>query len=157
MSTSKPNDIILDPFFGTGTTGAVAKRYNRKFIGIEMNEDYIYASEKRISCITDISDDVSNLELETKPPKVPMKQLVIKKYINKNQELFNCKGIKICHVLENGNVFDGENELSIHKMSAKVLNKTNYNGWQYFFIYYNNSFISINELRYIYTEDNKKI
>ena len=46
LSSSKPGDIILDPFFGTGTTGAVAKRLGRKFIGIEREDKYIHAAQK---------------------------------------------------------------------------------------------------------------
>ncbi len=95
LSATKPNDIVLDPFFETGTTGAVAKKIGRNYIGIERD--------------------------------------------------------KKCKVLENGNVQDFDNEiLSIHKMSAKILNKANHNGWSYFYVRYENSFIPLDNLRYIY-------
>jgi len=154
ISSSKPNDIILDPFFGTGTTGAIAKRYGRRFIGIERETQYLKISKDRISKEEDISDDVSNLTLEVKPPRVPIKSLLDKGYILENQILFDKSRNEICTVRNNGNVFDGEDELSIHKMSAKVLNKVNNNGWDYFYIYFKNEFVSINELRYKYTEEN---
>ena len=48
MSSTKINDIVLDPFFGTGTTGVVAKKLNRNFIGIEENKEYVKQSIKRI-------------------------------------------------------------------------------------------------------------
>ena len=48
LSSTKPGDIVLDPFFGTGTTGVVCKKLGRKFIGIEKNSDYIKEAKKRI-------------------------------------------------------------------------------------------------------------
>ena len=55
MSSTNPGDIILDPFFGTGTTGAVAKRLGRNFVGIERQQDYIDAATKRIEGVETIS------------------------------------------------------------------------------------------------------
>ena len=48
LSTTKPGDIILDPFFGTGTTGVICKKLGRKFIGIEKNQTYMKEAKKRI-------------------------------------------------------------------------------------------------------------
>ena len=49
LSTTNPGDVVLDPFFGTGTTGAVAKQLGRSFIGIEREEDYAEAALARIA------------------------------------------------------------------------------------------------------------
>ena len=51
MSSTKPGDVVLDPFFGTGTTGAVAKRLGRHFVGIEREQDYIDAASSRIESV----------------------------------------------------------------------------------------------------------
>jgi modification methylase len=51
LASSKPGDIVLDPFFGSGTTGAVAKRLGRHFIGIERDESYIAIAQQRIAAI----------------------------------------------------------------------------------------------------------
>ena len=48
LSSTKPGDLILDPFFGTGTTGVICKKLGRKFIGIEKNATYIKEAKKRI-------------------------------------------------------------------------------------------------------------
>ena len=48
LASSNEGDVVLDPFFGTGTTGFVAEKMNRKWIGIEMNTDYVSMAEKRI-------------------------------------------------------------------------------------------------------------
>ena len=149
LSTSKPNDIVLDPFFGTGTTGAVAKLLGRNYIGIERETSYNVAAQKRIDKVVPLNDDISNLKLEVKPPKVPMKKLLEVGMLRENEILYNKDGKEICKVSIDGNVYDDEEILSIHKMSAKYLNKTNNNGWDYFYVK-KESLISIDELRYDY-------
>lgn len=153
LAATKPNDIILDPFFGTGTTGAVAKRIGRNYIGIEREAKYIIEAKKRLAKIKNESDEITNLTLEKKPPKVPMTALLKKSYIKKGDFLYSPKHEKKCKILETGCVQDEQDVLSIHKMSAKILNKTNYNGWNYFYVNYKNSFILLDELRYIYNEE----
>ena len=156
LSSSKPKDIVLDPFFGTGTTGAIAKKLGRDYIGIEREEKYIYYAKERINSIETEITDLTNLNYEVKPPKVPIKNLIEKGYLKSNQKLYTKKGDEICKLNEDGNF---ENELgifSIHQMSAKLQNLTKYNGWNYFYIYYKNKFISIDKLRYIYIGDNNE-
>lgn len=155
LSTSKPGDIVLDPFFGTGTTGAIAKLLGRKWIGIEREREYNKAAQSRIDAVETLMDEVSNLSLEVKPPKVPMKKLVDKKYLKAGQQLYNKKGEKICTVCEDGHVTDGEEVLSIHKMSAKYLGLTNNNGWDYFYIN-DNGVDTLDSLRYEYISKEEK-
>src|SRR6185295_13689034 len=57
LASSKPGDVVLDPFFGTGTTGAVAKQLGRKYIGIERDADYIAAARERLALTKPISDE----------------------------------------------------------------------------------------------------
>ena len=149
MASSKVGDVILDPFFGTGTTGAIAKLLGRNYIGIEREHSYNKAAEERINKIVPINDDIVNLKLEVKPPKVPMKKLVESGMVKENQSLYNKDGVEICKVNIDGNVYDNDEVLSIHKMSAKYLNRTNNNGWDYFYVK-ENELISIDELRYRY-------
>ena len=151
LSSTKPGDTILDPFFGTGTTGAVAKRYGRNYIGIELDEDdkYIKYATKRIDDVTDESDDISNLTLEVKPPKISTKELIEKGLLVEGEDFFDKAGTKKCTLLKNGYVSDGADELSIHKMSAKFLRKDNNNGWSYFYVLRGSEYKSIDELRYI--------
>jgi modification methylase len=51
LASSKPGDVVLDPFFGSGTTGAVAKRLGRHFVGVEREQDYIDAATARIEAV----------------------------------------------------------------------------------------------------------
>lgn len=152
LSSSKPNDIILDPFFGTGTTGAVAKLLSRNWIGIEREKEYNKVAKKRIDSVIPLEDEfITKLSLEVKPPKVPMKKLIEKGYLRVGEILYDKNGKEICKVNEDGKVYDGIDILSIHKMSAKYLGKTNNNGWDYFYIK-NKELIPLDKLRYNYQE-----
>ncbi len=153
LSSTKPDDIVLDPFFGTGTTGAVAKRLGRNFIGIERNFEYVEAAKNRIDNIVPEFTELNNLALEVKPPRVPIEKLLEVGYLTEGQKLYDSnKKIEVI-ITKNGKVFDGVDELSIHKMSAKLLGKTNNNGWNFFWVFYKNEFIELNKLRYIYQEE----
>ncbi|MEX0644345.1 MAG: site-specific DNA-methyltransferase, partial [Parvularculaceae bacterium] len=77
IGTTNPGDIVLDPFFGSGTTGAVAKMLGRRFIGIERDGDYIAAARKRIAAITPAAaDDLATTPSRRDAPKVPFGQIV---------------------------------------------------------------------------------
>ena len=150
LSSTKPGDIILDPFFGTGTTGAIAKKYGRNFIGIERDDEnkYIKEAQKRIDAVVDKSNDISNLILEVKPPKFSTKELIVMNLLYENEMFYNKDGEEKCILTLDGNVKDDTEILSIHKMSAKILNKNNNNGWDYFYVKRDNKLISIDSLRY---------
>lgn len=152
ISSTKPNDVVLDPFFGTGTTGAIAKKTGRHFIGIEQEEIYIQNARKRIESIVPEIDLFSQLELEIKPPKISTKELIAREFLQVGQKLFSKDKSKMAILLDSGKVFDNEEALSIHKMSAKFLHKTNHNGWDYFWTEYNGNFVSIDSLRYLANE-----
>ncbi len=154
LSATKPNDIVLDPFFGTGTTGAVAKRIGRNYIGIEREDKYIVAAKERIRQILDESNDITDLSLEVRPPKVPIKKLIDTGYLITGMALYSPQKEYKCSLLSNGQVIDKEKKpLSIHKMSAKILNKSNHNGWSYFYIKRGERFILLDELRYNYIQE----
>ena len=145
---SKPGDIVLDPFFGTGTTGSVSKKLGRNYIGIDREDKYIDVAKKRISETVTTEDKFSKLELEVKPPKVPLKTLINKGKVTIGEKLYNYKGEYIAEVTAEGKVTDSTDTLSIHKMSAKYLKKDNHNGWDYFYIKNETSLKPLNDLRY---------
>ena len=156
LSSTKPNDVVLDPFFGTGTTGAVAKRLGRHYIGLEMEEKYIRLAQARIEQVTVEDNDLHNLALEVKPPRVSMPTLIKANYLSVGETLYDKAGTPIAQVLENGHVDDGEDQLSIHKMSAKYLNRANNNGWHYFYCKKAGTLQLIDELRYEYQAAQEK-
>ena len=154
VSSSKPGDIVLDPFFGTGTTGAVAKATGRNYIGFEMDEQYIKAAQKRLDETEIILDEITNLTLEVKPPKVPMDKLIKFDYLDVGQKVYNKSKELIGTIEDNGYINDGEDILSIHKMSAKHLGLTNNNGWDYFWIENKQqNFVTLDSLRYEFQKE----
>ena len=155
LSTSKPGDIVLDPFFGTGTTGAIAKLLNRNWIGIDREKSYNIAAQKRIDSVEPLDDDITMLKLEVKPPKVSLTTLINAGMLKENEEFYNKQGDKICNLMMDGKVTDGEDILSIHKMSAKYKNLTNNNGWDYFYYKKDGELIPIDDLRYEYSKENE--
>lgn len=152
LSTSKPGDVVLDPFFGSGTTGAMAKLLGRNYIGLEKEKAYIKIAEKRIASIQPDISDLHNLTLEVKPPRVSTEQLIKSGNLKAGEKLFNKKGELIGKLTASGYAYDGEDVLSIHKMSAKHLGLSNHNGWDYFFFKKDGELKAINDLRYEYAE-----
>src|SRR5919112_1474203 len=77
LATSKPGDVVLDPFFGTGTTGAVAKKLGRHFIGVERDRDYIAAARRRIEAVRPASGAVLKVvEGKRAEPRIPFGSLL---------------------------------------------------------------------------------
>ena len=77
LASTKPGDIVLDPFFGTGTTGAVARRLGRHFVGIEREEAYIEAAERRIAAVEPLSAESLTIQAgKRSEPRVPFASLI---------------------------------------------------------------------------------
>lgn len=150
LSSTKPGDVILDPFFGTGTTGVIARRYGRNFIGFEMDSDnkYINAATNRINNTADESNDITNLSLEVKPPKFSTKELIDRHFLNAGEPFYDKDENFVGNLAENGKIIYNLEEFSIHKLSAKLLHKNNHNGWEYFHVKRDNKLVCINDFRY---------
>ncbi|MCR2113890.1 site-specific DNA-methyltransferase [Campylobacter upsaliensis] len=156
LSSTKKDALVLDPFFGTGTTGAVAKRLGRHFIGIEQDENYVKIAKARIKQVCVEDNELTRNELEIKPPKVSLEKLLNAGFLKENERFYDKNQNFICYLVHNNKVSDNKEILSIHKMAAKYLNKANHNGWSYFYILKDEKLISIDALRYAY-ENNKGI
>ena len=148
LSSSKENDIVLDPFMGSGTTGAVSKRTGRNYIGIERESKYVKVAQERISKVKiEKNNPIYSNKLDIKPPRVSVEMLLKEGYLQLN-ELFYCsKGVNSAEVVANGHLNDGDKINSIHKKSAELLNKTNNNGWDYWYVKRNGKLLSINDIR----------
>ena len=149
LSSTKPGDIVLDPFFGTGTTGAVAKRLGRNYIGLEREVKYIEIAKKRIEKVKPEPTLFTDLSLEVKPPRVKIQTLIETGLLTIGEKFFDKKGTLIGTLTADGQVNDGTDILSIHRMAAKHLRRENYNGWSYFYIERAGKWKAIDELRYI--------
>jgi len=132
MSASKPGDLILDPFFGSGTTGAVAKRLGRNFVGIEREQAYIDAAGKRIEPIEPLSFNTLKLVTGKRAePKVAFLSLIESGLIEPGTQLTDKKKRWEAIVQADGSLqFDGT-QASIHRMGARVQGLDACNGWTF--------------------------
>lgn len=132
MSASKPGDVILDPFFGTGTTGAVAKRLGRNFIGIEREQDYINAATARIEAVEELpAQDLKIVVGKRAQPRVAFSALLDAGLMKPGAVVTDTKRRWTASVQADGSLsMDGE-QASIHKMGAKVQGLDACNGWTF--------------------------
>ncbi|MEQ1719238.1 MAG: site-specific DNA-methyltransferase [Hyphomicrobium sp.] len=132
LGCTREGDVVLDPFFGTGTTGAVAKRLGRKFIGIERDADYVRAAEERISRVVPIAPEA----LETVPskrtePRIPFGTIIELGILEPGQKLFDLRRRVRAEVKADGSLTHAGNQASIHRLGALVQGKAACNGWTY--------------------------
>ena len=148
LSATKPGDIILDPFFGTGTTGAVSKKYNRKFIGIENNKKYIKFAKQRIKKIVSIKDlDSLNFKENKEQIRIPFGQLIEFNLIKPGEILYDLNKRWNAKVKIDGSLISENFKGSIHTLAAKLQNLPSCNGWTFWYKSEKNNSISINLLR----------
>ena len=152
ISSSNVGDIILDPFMGSGTTGAVAKRLSRNFIGIEREEFYKKVAENRIAKIKPTKEENLQYHIEKGSSKVPFGNLLNDDFIKIGEYLFDKFGNHQAKVLADGTILYEKEAGSIHSISAKILNKINNNGWTFWSVSRDGVLKSINDLRYYYAK-----
>ena len=132
LSASRVGDVVLDPFFGTGTTGAAAKRLGRHFIGIERDETYAKLAEKRIKAVIPAApEDLVVTGSKKAEPKVPFGALVEAGLLAPGDKLYCPKGEREARVRADGSLVSGALTGSIHKLGALLENAPACNGWTY--------------------------
>lgn len=132
LASTKPGDLILDPFFGSGTTGAAAKRLGRRFIGLEKEDEYIAVAKTRISKVIPVSpEDVQVTGSKRSEPRVPFGQIVEAGLLRPGDVLYCPKGERAARVRADGSLAVGEMTGSIHKVGAMVQSAPACNGWTY--------------------------
>jgi len=152
LSTSNVGDIILDPFMGSGTTGAIAKLLKRKYIGFEKEEKYKKIAEDRINKVIPINEDFLKYRIAKPKPKVPFGNLIKDGFIKVGEMLVDKFGNNKVKVNADGTINNGETG-SIHSISAKILNKQSSNGWDYWYVIRDKKLMSIDDLRYKYARE----
>ncbi|TPG48363.1 site-specific DNA-methyltransferase [Sphingomonas glacialis] len=132
LACTKPGDVVLDPFFGTGTTGAVAKRLGRHWIGIERESDYIAAAEERIAAALPL--DESSLKTMQSPkaaPRVAFGTIVENGMLVAGAVLVDAKRRYSVTVRADGSVISGDQTGSIHKLGSVLQGAPACNGWTF--------------------------
>ena len=132
LASTKAGDVILDPFFGTGTTGAAAKRLGRRFIGIEREDGYVKLARERIARVTPADpDEVAVTGSKKAEPRVPFGQIVEAGLLRAGDVLYCPKGRHAAKVRPDGSLAVGDMRGSIHKVGALVQAAPACNGWTY--------------------------
>jgi modification methylase len=131
VAATDPGDVVLDPFFGTGTTGAVARMLGRDFIGIEREAAYREIAEARLKRVRPY--DTSALEVSRSKraePRVPFGQLVERGMLRPGEMLVNSRG-QMAKVRADGTLIADQVKGSIHKVGAELEGAPSCNGWTY--------------------------
>jgi modification methylase len=132
MASTKPGDVILDPFFGTGTTGAVAKRLGRNFVGIEREQDYIDAASARIADVEPLGKaELTVMTGKKAEPRVAFNTLVESGLVRPGQVLTDAKRRWSAIIRADGTLAAGGEAGSIHRLGAKVQGLDACNGWTF--------------------------
>ena len=155
LSSSNEGDLVLDPFLGSGTTCAVAKKLNRRSIGIEQEPRYVDIAENRLKSIN--ADLFQDMRLVEPPPKrlqrVSMQQLVEARYIRENQCLYTKDKTCSAIVLPDGKIQNSIGTGSIHKIGALLNNTESCNGWMYWYYEDNDTLKLLDEKRRLYRKN----
>jgi len=150
LSTSNPNDIVLDPFSGSGTTAAVAKRLGRQYIAFEKEPFYIQVANDRLTKIKPIDKPLLEYRIEKRKPKVSFGNLIEKGYVKIGENLFSKDGKISAQVLADSSISYNGEVGSIHKISASILKKSNNNGWDFWYVVRDRKLVPIDNFRYDY-------
>ncbi len=130
LASTKKGDIVLDPFFGTGTTGAVAKRLGRRWIGIEREGVYVAAAQERIAAALPLDESaLTTMQAPKAAPRVAFGQLVENGFILPGTVLTDAKRKHVATVGADGSLRCGDAAGSIHKLGAMLQNAPSCNGW----------------------------
>ncbi|MGE0035873.1 MAG: site-specific DNA-methyltransferase [Xanthobacteraceae bacterium] len=148
LSSSRPDDLVLDPFCGTGTTGAVAKRLSRRFVGIEREQAYADAGQRRIAAVKPLPEaSIAPFVTAREAPRVAFSLLVERGLVNAGARLVDAKRRVNALVRADGAISLGETVGSIHRIGALAQGLEACNGWAFWHLETDNGLISINTLR----------
>ena len=148
LASSNKNDLVLDPFLGSGTTAVVAKKLGRIFYGIEKEKSYFGAANKRLKNTKIIKDDyLDTIQNNRLKPRIPFGSLVELGVIKPGTEIYDQKKKVNAKIMADGSIKYQKSEGSIHKVAAKILGAESCNGWTYWYYQSGNSLKPIDELR----------
>jgi modification methylase len=150
LASSKPGDVILDPFFGSGTTGAVARRLGRHFVGVEREQAYIDAASERIAAVQPLGTSVLNvMGGKRAEPRVAFVNLVDSGLIAPGTTLYDARKRWAAKVRADGTLATESSAGSIHRLGAEVQGLEACNGWTFWHYERNGGLTAIDELRRI--------
>ncbi len=148
LAASRPDDLVLDPFCGTGTTGAVAKRLGRRFVGIEREPSYAKAAEKRLAAVEPLAAaSLAPFMTAREAPRVPFAALIERGLVLPGARLCDAKRKVNALVRADGAISLGETVGSIHRIGALAQGLEACNGWAFWHLETAKGLVPIDALR----------
>ena len=148
LACTKPGDVVLDPFFGTGTTGAVARRLGRRWIGIERERDYVKVATARIAATLPLDESAMTVMADKRSaPRVAFGLLVESGLIAPGARLSDAKRRWSAEVRADGSVKCDLHAGSIHKVGAALQGAPSCNGWTFWHVEEGGKLVDIDTLR----------
>ncbi|HET9147230.1 MAG TPA: site-specific DNA-methyltransferase, partial [Acetobacteraceae bacterium] len=147
LAATSPEDVILDPFSGTGTTVAVAKRLNRHFIGIERHPAYLEAALGRLAAERAAPAHLTAAAGKRDAPRIPFGSLVERGMVPAGAQLLDRLRRVAAIVTADGSIIAGPHRGSIHKVGAAVQNAPSCNGWVFWHVEQEGKLVPLDTLR----------
>ncbi|GGC22101.1 methyltransferase [Novosphingobium marinum] len=151
LATTNKGDVVLDPFFGTGTTGAVAKRLGREWIGCEREARYRDIATERIEAALPLDESaLTTMQSRKAAPRVAFGTLVETGWIGAGTPLFDKKRRHVATVRADGSIVSGSADGSIHGLGAKLQGAPSCNGWTYWHLEHEGATKPLDAIRQLY-------
>lgn len=148
LSSSKPGDLVIDPFNGTGTTGAVARRLGRSYIGFERDEAYARAAERRIAAVEPLPEaTLAPFMTAREAPRVPFAELIERGMIKPGARLTDARKRYSALVRADGALSFADKVGSIHRIGALAQGLEACNGWTFWHVDSPKGLTCIDDLR----------
>jgi modification methylase len=154
LATTKPGDIVLDPFFGTGTTGAVARRLGRQWIGIEREPRYVQVARDRIAATLPLDESAMvAMPSRSAQPRVPFGALVEAGLIKPGAQITDARRRWKAAVRADSSISCDPHAGSIHKVGAALQGAPSCNGWTFWHVENAKQLVPLDTLRQRYLAD----
>ena len=148
VSSTRPGDLVLDPFFGSGTTGAVARRLGRNYIGIERDKAYAAAAKQRISAVTPADDGaIATTTSKRNALRIPFGMVIERGLLHPGAMLYGPKKRHQAKIRADGSIITDDRAGSIHQIGAHVQGLEACNGWTFWHYDEGKSLTPIDALR----------
>jgi modification methylase len=151
LATTEPGDVVLDPFFGTGTTGAVAKRLGREWIGCEREDEYRRIASQRIEALLPLDESaLRTMQSRKQAPRVAFGAVVETGLVPAGSTLFDAKRRWTAVVRADGSIESGKLVGSIHQVGRDLQGAPSCNGWTFWHLEREGKAVPIDNLRQLY-------
>ena len=148
LASTNKGDFVFDPFLGSGTTAAVAKKMGRNYFGIEKEKKYFKVAKQRLDKTIKIEDHyLDTIKNNKSKPRIPFGSLIELGIVKPGMSIFDQKKKVNAKIMADGSIKYHNSEGSIHKVAAKIIGAESCNGWTYWHCIMNGAMVPIDNLR----------